>query len=122
MSSATDDAAARRSTHALIRLEAGTFVAFMTIGLPIPVRALYVGHGLGYGNVVVGLSVGIQFLATVLTRSYAGHTADREGAKGVMRRGIVFCAASGIASIISAVIPNILRPRSITTTAALAGS
>jgi MFS family permease len=105
------DAADRRATRSLLLLVCAVFFTFMTIGLPLPVIPLYVGHELALGNVLVGLSVGIQFLATILTRGYAGQTADRDGAKGIMLRGMFFCACSGLASIISAKapVPDIYR-------------
>jgi MFS family permease len=100
-----------RAMTSLTLLTVATFLAFMTIGLPLPVLPLYVGHQLGFGNVLVGLTVGIQFLATILTRRYAGQTADHSGARRVMLRGTVFCAASGLVVILAAVLamPPTLR-------------
>jgi MFS family permease len=95
----------RRATLSLVALTTSIFLTFLTIGLPLPVIPLYVGHVLLFGNVVVGLSVGIQFLATVLTRGYAGQEADRAGARRVMLRGMLFCACSGAANVLSAVLP-----------------
>jgi MFS family permease len=95
----------RRATLSLTALTTSIFLTFMTIGLPLPIIPLYVGHVLSFGNVVVGLSVGIQFLATVLTRGYAGLQADRAGARRVMLRGMLFCACSGVANVLSAVLP-----------------
>jgi MFS family permease len=95
----------RRATLSLAALATSIFLTFLTIGLPLPIIPLYVGHVLLFGNVVVGLSVGIQFLATVLTRGYAGLRVDRAGARRVMLRGMLFCACSGAANVLSAVLP-----------------
>jgi MFS family permease len=95
----------RRATLSLVALTTSVFISSMTIGLPLPIIPLYVGHVLLFGNVVVGLSVGIQFLATVLTRGYAGQKVDRAGARRVMLRGMFFCACSGAANVLSAVLP-----------------
>jgi MFS family permease len=99
------DPSRQRATLSLTALTAAVFLTFTTVGLPLPVIPLYVGHQLAFGNALVGLSVGIQFLATVLTRGYAGHMADRTGARRVMLRGMLFCACSGIATILSAKAP-----------------
>jgi MFS family permease len=100
-----DQASYRRKTLSLIALTFSVFLTFLTIGLPLPIIPLYVGHVLLFGNVVVGLSVGVQFLATVLTRGYAGQKADRDGARRVMLRGMLFCACSGAANVLSAAMP-----------------
>jgi MFS family permease len=73
-----------------------TFLGFLTVGLPLPVISLYVHEQLGFGSVLVGTAVGIQFLSTLLTRGYAGRIADTQGPRPAMINGLWLCALSGL--------------------------
>ena len=46
---------------------------------------------------IAGLPVGIQSLATILTRPYAGRMVDRRGAKATLMRGLAISAGAGLA-------------------------
>ncbi len=79
-----------------------TFIAFLCIGLPIAVLPSHVHDQLGYGAIVAGATIGLQYLATLLSRPFAGRVADSLGGKRAIRFGLLGIAGCGILTWLSA--------------------
>jgi MFS family permease len=86
---------------ALLPIMTVVLVAFLVIGLALPVLPLHVVHGLGLGAFVVGLVAGSQFAASLVSRIWAGHYSDRRGAKRGVVAGLLAAAASGLLYLLS---------------------
>jgi MFS family permease len=91
----------RRSSAALLPIMAAVFMAFIVIGLAIPVLPLHVHHSLGLGTFLVGLVAGSQFAAAIVSRVWAGRHADARGAKHAVIAGLMIAAAAGLFYLLS---------------------
>jgi MFS family permease len=72
-----------------------SFVCYLSIGLPLAILPEYVHLRMGYSAVLAGLVVSIQYIATFLSRPWAGRISDRQGAKLSVLWGMGACTASG---------------------------
>jgi MFS family permease len=86
---------------ALLPIMAAVFVAYLIIGIPMPVLPLYVHQGLGFSAFVVGLVAGSQFGSALLSRVWAGRFSDSRGAKQAVICGLVVATLSGLLYLLS---------------------
>jgi MFS family permease len=93
--------AAPRLAATLLPIMGMVFVAFLVIGVAMPVLPLHVHSGLGFGTFVVGLVAGSQFAASLISRPWAGHFSDSRGAKRGVIVGLLAAAASGLLYLLS---------------------
>jgi MFS family permease len=89
------------SVAALIPIMAIVLIAFLIIGLALPVLPIHVHQGLGFGAFTVGLVTGSQFGASLLSRVWAGHYADRRGPKRAVVVGLLTAIAAGLLYVAS---------------------
>lgn len=94
--------------RALLPLSLIVLFGFFSIGIPLAVYPAHVHGTLGFGNFWVGVVLGLQSLATLLTRHHSGTVADLEGAKLAVQRGIMLTATAGIVSLLSIPLESIL--------------
>ena len=92
--------------RALLPILGVVLVGFLVIGLALPVLPLHVNRDLGLSTFVVGLVTGSQFAASLVSRIWAGHYADRQGAKRGVVAGLLAAAASGLLYLFSLAFVN----------------
>jgi MFS family permease len=90
-----------RRSIALFPIMAAVFVAFLVIGMAMPVLPLHVHEGLALSTFIVGLVAGTQFGAAILSRVWAGRYADASGAKRAVIVGLLIAAMSGLVYLAS---------------------
>lgn len=85
----------------LLPLTLTVFIGFLTIGIQLPVLPLHIHGTLGMDELVVGLVIGSQFVAALLSRAWAGNIADTQGTRRAVRLGLVFAASCGLVYLLS---------------------
>ena len=71
------------------------FVLYLTLGLPLAVLPTVVHRGLGFGAVLAGLAVSLQYVGTLLSRPGAGRIVDGRGPKHAVVWGLAAASAAG---------------------------
>jgi MFS family permease len=77
------------------------FGEFLIMGISLGTLPEFVHHSLGYNNIIVGTVIGLQYVATLLTRHLAGQSADARGGKVTVAIGLGLSALSGIFCLLS---------------------
>lgn len=81
-----------------------TFIGYLNIGIPLAVLPGFVHSTLGYGAVLAGLVISVQYLATLVSRPFASRVIDSLGCKKAVIYGLFGCAASGLFMLLAALL------------------
>jgi MFS family permease len=73
-----------------------TFASYFSVGVPVAVLPTYIHLNLGMSAAMAGTVIGLQSLATLASRPFAGLISDRLGAKISVLSGMAACSASGV--------------------------
>src|SRR5580692_1767663 len=84
-----------------------TFICYVSIGLPLAVLPPFVHLRMGYSAVLAGLAISIQYIATLLSRPWAGHISDHLGAKVSVMWGMAGTTVSGALLVGAAVLHEV---------------
>ena len=95
------EAPARAVAVTLAPLLGVVLVAFVVIGMALPVLPLHVLNGLGYGAAVVGFVAGSQFAASLFSRVWSGHICDDRGPKRAVVMGLGAATLAGLLYLLS---------------------
>ncbi len=104
--SSTTELSPSALTLRMLPFAAIVFLAYAAVGLPLSALPLEVNGALGFGTVTVGAVMGLAPAATLLTRQFAGRTADRRGPKLAVIAGLVTVALSGVAYLVATLLPR----------------
>jgi MFS family permease len=98
---ATSLAAPAADTRQILTFTYFTLICYLSIGLPLAILPAYVHLRMGFSAVLAGLVISIQYIATFLSRPWAGRISDRQGAKVSVLWGMGACTASGFLLVIA---------------------
>ncbi|NVL28751.1 MFS transporter, partial [Pseudomonas syringae pv. actinidiae] len=83
-----------------------TLIAFLCIGLPIAVLPGYVHDQLGFSPLIAGLAIASQYLATLLSRPFAGRATDSLGSKRSIVFGLWGIGISGVMTLLATLLED----------------
>ncbi len=81
----------------LVKLGITLFLTYMSVALALPVVSVFVTEKLELSNWQGGLAVGISFVATILSRKFAGNYADLRSSRiGTLSGIVLYVLAAGL--------------------------
>jgi MFS family permease len=86
----------RGAVRSILTFSYFTFVCYLAIGLPLAVLPAFVHLRMGLHAALAGLVISIQYIATFLSRPWAGRISDTAGAKVAVLWGMAACTLSGV--------------------------
>jgi MFS family permease len=95
----------RSFSRIMAPLVAAVFCSYVTIGIALGILPVYMHNTLGYSSVTIGIIVGLQFIATLSTRSIAGNSIDRKGVKKSFDTGTVIAFIAGLLYCVAGYMP-----------------
>lgn len=90
----------------LLPLVCIVFISFLCVGIPLPALPLHVNGVLGFSALTVGWVIGVQALATIVSRRFAGAFCDRNGPKRSVAIGLPMASLAGLLYWVSTYIDN----------------
>ncbi|NSL86054.1 arabinose transporter [Chitinophaga sp. Mgbs1] len=85
----------------IIPIIVAVFGVYLTIGMTLGVLPGFVQHELKSGSIAVGVVIGLQSLATLLTRAYSGKLTDTKGGKHSSHLGIWLALVTGVCYLLA---------------------
>lgn len=104
---APSSAAPEADTLHIVSFTYFTFIVYLSIGLPLAVLPPYVHYRMGYSAALAGLVISIQYIATLVSRPWAGRISDRYGAKVSVLWGMGVCSFSGVLLMVAAALHSL---------------
>jgi len=77
------------------------FLGCLSVGISLGVLPAYVHQYLHFDNLMVGIVIGLESVATLATRHFSGCLADTRGSRPAVRAGIVLSAVAGVFYLLS---------------------
>src|ERR1700761_4755355 len=99
---ATPSVSSNGGAWQIISFTSLSFIVYLAIGLPLAILPEYVHMRMGYHASLAGLVISIQYIATFITRPWAGRISDHKGAKVSVLWGMAACTLSGLLMLAAA--------------------